>query len=96
MSDEVAADVYQVELVDRPLAPLQRAARWGGTLVAGLLDGADLAPALSDIVIRRDGRELRRLTGGDVGDLRQLHGTISLELETLTPEAFAASWELPE
>ncbi|MBF4572388.1 hypothetical protein ITJ64_07660 [Herbiconiux sp. VKM Ac-1786] len=94
MDDRRAAEVYDVVMVDREGGPLRRAARWGGTLVAGLLDGGTMAPAVSELVIRREGVELRRITPSDVGELSNLHERILLELETSSPEEFAASWDL--
>ena len=95
MDERVAAEVYDVVMVDREGGPLRRAARWGGTLVAGLLDGSGMAPAVSELSIRADGVELRRVAANDVSELADLHDRILLQLETTTPEEFAESWELP-
>jgi hypothetical protein len=94
MTAERASDVFEIVMVDREDGALKRVARWGGTLVAGLLDGSSMSPALSELAIRRDGVDLRRVTASDVGDLQNLHTRLLHELETSTPEEFAASWEL--
>ena len=94
MSDACAADVFELDLVDRKEGLLKRAALWGGTLVAGVTGAEDMAPAMSELVIRKDGRELRRITASDVGALLNLRDRILLELESSTPEDFATSWGL--
>ncbi|GLK16204.1 hypothetical protein [Herbiconiux flava] len=102
MSDRVAAEVYDVVMVDRRGGPLRRAVRWGGTVAAGLLDGSGVAPAVSgnapavlELSICSDGVELRRVAASDVTGLADLHDRMLLQLETTTPEQFAESWELP-
>ncbi|NQX34983.1 hypothetical protein [Herbiconiux sp. VKM Ac-2851] len=95
MDERAAAEVYDVVMVDRDGGPLRRAARWGGTIVAGLLDGSGMAPAVSELSIRSDGVELRRVAANDVSELADLHDRILLQLETTTPAEFAESWDLP-
>jgi hypothetical protein len=95
VTDLIAADVYEVALVDKNIGFPKRIARWAGTVIAGVLQAESMAPTLSDLVIMRGGGELRRITVTDVGALANLHDQLQLELETTTPEAFARSWELP-
>ncbi|MCS5714287.1 hypothetical protein NVV95_06930 [Herbiconiux sp. CPCC 205716] len=95
MDEPVAAEVYDVVLVDRLGGPLQRAARWGGTIVAGLLEGSGMAPAVSELSIRSAGVELRRVSAVDLNELADLHDRLLLQLETTTPAQFAETWNLP-
>lgn len=95
MTERVAADVFRVVEVERQLRAPARAWLWVRTVAAGLAGAETSAPAISDVVFFRGDVELRRLEVSGVAELEAVIGGILLELETSTPEQFAASWELP-
>lgn len=92
--EPVAADVFVADFERRPGGPLLHRARVAGAFVASLLHWLVPAPAVHDVVVRRqdDGSEVARIPVENPDVPADTLRFVQADLDARSPEEFVAEW----